>query len=165
MTGNSTPDPSDKVPPENRFDWVDIGNVVALVKMSADQTIPSGSETKIEFDTIDVEHSEIFDIDTANYTVTVLEDGIYLVNGVIRWVQSANWTTGDRAGFSIYLNGVKAVDSSYTLKIGTDYETQEYLHVLELSSGDTLALRAIQGSGADEDLDHRECYFQVVRIG
>ena len=149
-------------------DEASIGNVAAVLVADTDdqQDIPHDTLTKIDYGRTaspGIEHGEIFDADTDNNEITVLESGTYGVSAFIRWRNDSEWSTGDELRMEIKING----SSEYFIedrKVGTERQGQRLPSIpLELDANDTVDIRVQQDSGEPQEIETR--FDQTARFG
>lgn len=117
-------------------------------KRNAVQSIPSGTVTKLQFDT------EVFDPDScfttgadAKYTAPVA--GYYCVAGELEFSSGAGWDSGEFAGFYIYKN------NSSLMTLAGEYQQATHSNAIairgtvfvQLAASDYLDFRCSQTAG------------------
>jgi len=137
-----------------------VGELGSAAYSSTDQTIPTGSVTRIELDT------EIYDdegeLDLANNRIVVNEDGRYLLQGR---VMSADVGAGNRIVLMLYAGGIR-VDRWQIGSTGMD----EHAYVgetVELVAGDAVYLNFYQNSGGDLTVygNREDTWLAVNKLG
>lgn len=146
-----------------------IGEVAGLMYSTSDQPIPDNTSTQVEWNTVEIEDSDIVDADTGNDRFVIQEDGTYYVESSILWGTGLSWGEGDRAQLSIqgdvglFINRTPAhvgwVGEEKHMKISRVYE---------ISEGDSIEIFVEQRTGGEVELRHFSGMtnaFQVVKLG
>lgn len=152
---------------------VSIGNIVCELRWSGSgdsQEIPDETMTKVEWDTIDIEDSDVIEADLDNDEVIVKGEGRYLTSAQVGW-EGGSFSTGDLIRCSIFQNGSR--QSLYDgRKSGDGFESSfAPPTVLDLSESDTISVRVEQRSGDTQRLNSDSSaapdfgIFTVVRVG
>jgi hypothetical protein len=143
-----------------------ITNVASVAYPTTDQTISSASNTKMQFDSTEVNDASVLDADTTNNKIVVQEAGTYVVQAVIGWRGDSNWSNGDFANTQVFLNGTR-VAHPQRRKIGTGAQGKRVMYTSDLSSGDEVEIYGYQDSGADQTTrgDSVASRIEVVRLG
>ena len=146
---------------QNRAAPTGTGSLASGTRSSA-QSIAHSTSVVVTFGS--GTNSNYVTVDAATGTFTVKESGRYIL---VARIQFANNATGIRAGV-FYINGSDDQNSPIehtaasigSLGIGARYMMT---HVVQLSAGDTIAVRVAQTSGVSLNLDR--CYMTVTRLG
>ena len=132
--------------------------IFSLVKQSAVklrkttvQTISNLTETKIQFNVVDVDVQNEWN--TTNYRFTCTKTGYYLICASIVYINSS-WSSGDFANLSVYKNGVAHLKLD---REQVDYDITRYLKlrgaaIIYLNAGDYIEIYTIHDRGADTDI-------------
>jgi hypothetical protein len=127
-------------------DELDITNVGARVGLSANQSIPSGASTKVEFDTEDFDDQSEFDTSTHEFTAS--ESGVYHAGVGLNYESPGDGTT---VAARIYVNGSLFFGDLDQAATGTNL-TAATDTVMSLSASDTVHFEAFQDSGGSIDV-------------
>jgi hypothetical protein len=122
-----------------------IANVGTRVTLSADQTIPANSYTKVELDQVSVDDTGSFD--TTNNEFVVPDDGIYSIVATVLWDNTVE--SGTQVRTQVFLNGNQEGGAIYTTPI-SDYITTSAQNLFRLSAGDSVDIRVTHDSSTDE---------------
>lgn len=133
--------------------------------LSSNQTLTSGSTTKVNIDTTRFDHLGIYD--SGNNQFVLNEGGQYLIGFGARFLSDSNFSTGDLIVPSIDVNGNKQADPQLR-KVGTgleDFVTPP--DVYDLSSGDTIEFYMRQDSGSDQTIEAGQfrTYMTITKVG
>jgi hypothetical protein len=124
---------------------IDDGRLIGMsARVSSNQSVGSGSWTKISLATVTFDTHAAFD-ETTNYRWTCPKTGKYSVNGAIRW--GANGTN-DR-GVTIYKNGAEWQAHAYCQAGDGNYTSVNCNAIYDLVKGDYLELYGWQNSGGN----------------
>lgn len=107
------------------------------------QSIPSGTVTKIEFQNVESDQRNQWS--TSNYAIEVTEPGNYLVCGGISWFDDPS--SGTNHWFTIGRNDNTGVAQSYA-KGPSGVQLQASRPVLGVDSGDSFHLEVVQFEGS-----------------
>jgi len=129
------------VPTADQFDQaINPNSCVAL--RSATQSIPNNSSTAISFDGEEFDNSSM--ITPTSSTITIQEDGLYLITAEVAIAANA---TGIR-GIEVIINGGTTTGAQYAPTIGTvRTHPASYSNAFLLTAGDTVSINAYQNSG------------------
>ena len=119
-------------------------------KRSTNQTIPTGTQTKIEFDSVDSDGWNCWDASPNPTRLTVPVTGRYFVTGNLAF-EAAN--PGHRA-INLLKNNTTELARSDFLPVSNSIDTHSTVttHAITLIKGDYVELRAWQNSGSDLDV-------------
>jgi hypothetical protein len=117
--------------------------------LSSGQTVPNTTATKIAYDSVYEGESAFWD--TTNNQLDPQVDGRYLVVFTAGWNGDTNWSTGNQTRVWPFVNG-SAVDDLNQYKIGTGQQQITVSTIVELTTSDSLDIRAYQNSGSDQIL-------------
>jgi hypothetical protein len=123
----------------------------AYVYATANNVIPGGGSTAINFDTVLFDTDSYFDAGTPN-VLTVPAAGIYQVNACVLWAASAAVT--QELVLSLTTNGNLALSFGYRSDlVPTAIELgQNISHALSLAAGDTVSATVFQNTGGNLDV-------------
>jgi hypothetical protein len=119
-------------------------------KRSTNQTIPTGTQTKIEFDTVDSDGWNCWDASPNPTRLTVPVTGRYFITGNISFEAAAS---GHRA-INLLKNNTSELARSDFLPVSNSIDTHSTVtsHAITLTKGDYVELRAWQNSGSNLDV-------------
>ena len=125
--------------------------------------IPDGTATTVEFVSSAFADAEIFDIDTDNNEIDVLETGRY----VIAW----DWRvradlSGSFNSWSVLINSSEEFEFSGT-RSADNRDSWAGMAIVELAENDTLSFEVLQNTGTTVESDDRSdrCQISVWRVG
>ena len=130
--------------------------------LSADQSIPAFTWTKVLFDTETWDTDSAFNTTTGEFTVPSGKGGKYVF---ICAARSLSISDGERALANIYINGVtqEGVCSQYSpINGGTINFTSVFIH--DLSAGDVAAFYYYQSSTAARNITSVNTYFSAFKL-
>jgi len=177
-TGDKIPVPFGAINPESvstpaleaesvNTEQASIGNVAATLENgSVEQTFADSTVTEIEYDTVGIEHSEVFEASIDNDEIVVLEAGTYAAYAQIRMDESNDWSTGDDILTRIRMGGDNK--NFGTRKIGTGSQVFRCpVTVFELDENDAISAEFRQISGENQTVDSSQTfnYMTVWRVG
>ncbi len=141
-------------------DTVVTGDVGTVVWNAYDQSIPSGSRTTVEFQTVETDQRSQWDSST--YEITVTEAGNYLVSAGIFWRDEPS--SGTNHWFTVRRNGNVGVLQSFSE--GGDEQLQATRPVLGVNEGDTFLMEVEQYEGSSLRLggSRISTYLSVVQL-
>lgn len=151
------------------FPIVESQNVAAGVSQDTSQPMPNGNTTKVDWDTTEIEHADLFSVDLPNGEIEVLEAGTYTIRGAITFNSFS--TTDTAFEINLYINGSedKRMDSSGTISTQRTFGVPLPPISTSLNAGDTLDIRVIQANAnsADESTrgDSSRSFWYVTRNG
>lgn len=122
-------------------------SVAAKVYLTAAQSIPSGTVTKIQFDTASYDTNSAFDIVT-NHNYTVPSTGYYLISST---VSIANIADQGLITLFIYKNGAVAGQFGKESAKATNPHIN-IIEVLSLAANDVIDIRINQSEGANRTM-------------
>ncbi|WP_342471649.1 phage tail protein [Metasolibacillus sp. FSL H7-0170] len=108
------------------------------------QSIPSASWTDLVFNMYDNTHEGMFTPSSTSTTITIIEDGVYLIVGNISYQISA---TQGIAGLRVFLNNTDSLASVVNYLPQDRPVDINVTALVSLKAGDTLKLQAYQTSG------------------
>ena len=155
----STNPPYDHYVADSSGEWVEktVQNVAAGGHSTAEQSIPSGTETVVEIDTTAFEDDpNVADVDTANDQITAGRDGVYQIKGGVRWVD--NIGGGDTIATRISVNS-STVAGDKTVLGGTDTPAQTVTKTTRLTAGDDVSFSVYQDVGSSKNVSGDERTF------
>jgi len=122
---------------------------ISIAIQKSSQTIPSGSNTVITWDTVlwETPSAFTFNPSSAPAIIRVLSNGLYLVNLFVQW--ESNNAAGQRDTFiainlSETYGGTRITSANTTLDERTNIST-----VVQLASNDTISCAVFQNSGSN----------------
>jgi hypothetical protein len=130
--------------------------------LSADQSIPAFTWTKVLFDTETWDTDSAFNTTTGEFTVPSGKGGKYVF---ICAARSLSISDGERALANIYINGVTqhGVNGQYSpINGGTINFTSVFIH--DLSAGDVAAFYYYQSSTAARNITSLNTYFSAFKL-
>lgn len=136
-------------------DVVSIGQIVGELTYDdggSDQSIPSGTNEKMEWDSVKSENLDIVSVDAANNEITIQEDGRYSIWAHSRWRDDGGWSTGDTAHMRVYVNESRQWFTGGVKSAGTASEPFDIYYEDNYSAEDVVAIRTFQDSGASKDV-------------
>jgi len=143
--------------------WIGAHKSFVSVYLSANQSIPSGTWTKIAFN---AERHDLLN-EHSNGTITFAQTGYYLVVAYIVWA-SASWASGNTQYLRVYRNGSAGLemDRRYVETSFTGSCCLKGAHIGQYSAGDQLELWIFQSSGSSRDVAGGTgyTYFMVARL-
>ena len=141
-----------------------IGNVVGVLKGHDSQTFAADSETKINYNAVEREDSDIVNVDESNDEIEVLEDGLYWVNGSVRL---ENVNNGDDFQIRLFINGSAEAQSikQYSLNESSRHQDGIYPVVVELLENDTVDVRLQIESETEANAASSVSQFSIARLG
>lgn len=147
-------------------DQATINQVQGVGYNGTNQTVSSGSTTKVELASTEVEHSDVVTVDTTNNNIDVDVAGVYVVHSSVTWDNDANWTDGDSCKIQIFVNGSVVMDNSQT-KNGTDFQGVQSMYMSDFAASDTIDTRVFQDSGSSIDIVGGQKFtrLEVTRVG
>jgi hypothetical protein len=142
-----------------------IGKVGMEAEMSTNaQSIDSGDQPTIKFDTAVVDHFNQFD--SANYEYVVPEDGHYHVVAAVHWRNIPGQSRHDvdiKVGNFSQVDRIQTVPGSSSEYATITDETTKTLY--GLSQDDRISVSVFQDSGSPVDVTDGGSYFIVNKIG
>ena len=167
--GNSTgarldmrPDGSIGMKTGELSDPIDIDFQVADTSMSTDQSVPSGSYTKVEFDQLDNQQDYgLFDPST--HDMTILADGYHKIRASVGITSPGQ---NNKYELAIFVNGVE--EKRFTKQSANNVEMSIPVHTnTSLDKGDVIDIRLRQDSGSNKTIesDSRVSEFHIDRKG
>jgi len=150
-------------------DVASIGNVVGRIYQElGSQTINTATVTQIEYDTTDIEDTEVVTADLTNNKITITENGKYLIKSRSQWRGSANWSLGDRIQSRIDKGGTTK-DVQREPHTGANEDTGQIINaVISVTSAPVdIEVFVFHERGGDEELAPGENIrnLSVVRLG
>ena len=116
--------------------------------MSANQTITTSTETKVDLDTTDYDTDNAFDTTNNRFTIPSGKAGKYLIN--IRGQMSLG--DQDNLQLRIYKNGILISLSNFYSSITTGALYNQHADIIDCAVGDYLEFFVHQNYGSDRDL-------------
>lgn len=139
---------------------------IKLSNDSENTSVENDTIVQIEWDTVEFEHTDIFESDLDNDEITILEDGTYLIDCTIRYDDSSDWSTGDEVEMFLATNG-SFRERSLQNKTGNGNQTFHLSTIRELTSGSTIDISTRQISGEDQAIASNNIYnyLSIGRLG
>lgn len=147
-----------------------ITNVASRAALTTNQTISTGTVTKVNLDQTEFEQSSVVSVDLTNSQLVIEQAGTYALHANVRWAGSTSWSSGDRLMLFLTENGT---DSGVTQKHHSG--VNEYLSIQVSSTISVPAsatplpidMRVFQNSGGGQDLlaGTDRVYLSVGRLG
>jgi len=130
----------------------------ACMKLSANQTIPDNTDTKLALDSYEWDNQG--EVDTTNNRFTATESGKYLVCGMVNW----NKVSGGYRRIRIFING-SIYKTVHEFNISENaYCTLPFSIVVTVNTGDYLEFVVQQTSGGDLSVLSTNTRAIVVKI-
>jgi len=126
------------------------------VRRTTPQTIANETDTKVEFNVVDVDHHSEFD--TTNYRFTATKPGIYIICMYARWTGLSSGNLWQR----IYKNGNWLAMSETTFSHSAGCRFPISTCAVKLNSGDYIEGNVRQNSGGDLDL--LGAYMEIIKV-
>jgi hypothetical protein len=127
-------------------DELSVTNVGGLGHLTTNQTIPSGTVTKVQIE--DTVFDDGGEFDTTNDNFVPADDGVYYIVGNVEYVELPDGTVYESR---IYING-SIKSNSYMTAGAANRVTAKASLLTRLTSGDTVEFFTLQDSGAGQDL-------------
>lgn len=144
---------------------VDVSAHGTLAFLSADQTIPSATDTTVAYDTKKRDDFSGFDTSTGKYTVQ--KDGDYQVDFQIDWKDSFSSQT---VYYELMVNGSSNSPGFVTNPTEDGTPSRNWTKpIYGLTSGDTIEIQVYQASGSGKDIegwsDFHDTFISIRKIG
>jgi hypothetical protein len=141
------------------IDDMSITNLGTRAYLGADQTVTSGSYTKVQFDTTSFDDKSEFD--TTNYKFVASNAGRYSIQSAVRW---NDVSTGQRSYITIYKNGARILLEEYYIH-SSSYQSTSISDVRDLASGDEIDIRVYLRSVDETIFGDVDSYLNVSKEG
>lgn len=142
------------------IDRVETDTPYARVKKSAVQSISSGVETALSFDSEDFDNNNIHDPAVNNTRLVCPKTGIYVISGTISWASSAS----SYRELSIRKNGsTRLIYDDRVVPTGAVYLS--FSTIARLVATDYVEALVWQGTGSPLNVNFDYSHFQMARMG
>jgi len=131
--------------------WSSAGRTGTVLRRAATQSISTGTDTKISFDTEDTDTDGFIAVTATNVVIPSGLDGIYLITGTVAWASSP----GANSNVRIELGGTTGDYRSHCGTGTVAYQSQAISVGPALAASNTIALRCYQASGASINVTAR----------
>lgn len=131
------------------------------------QTVSSATTTKIQFDTVDWEDSNLLSADLTNNRLIAEKDGVYSFSAMIEWAGATGWSNGDEIHTRI-ITPSPTQALAVGMKVGTGKQSgPPASHIIRLTAGQAISLNTYQNSGAGKDTiaTSQYCHLSGAYIG
>jgi hypothetical protein len=146
-----------------------INQKVGFLSKNSTQTLVSGSNTTVSYDSAEIEDSAVLDIDLPNNKVIIQKSGRYSFGGYVSF--SAFNTLDSSLGVEIRINGSldKSADGSGNINTNRAFGVPIATYPVDLTVGDEITIVAKQAnpSNFDESMraDQRRSFWMIERLG
>ncbi len=124
-----------------------------IAKMSADQTLTTGSQTIVQFDTIDNSRGD--DFNTSTYTYLTPSAGVYLIIVNLTWANSAS---GNRYIF------MKGLSNKRNYSRAVEFTDHNLVTLNNSLGAQSIFVEAKQSSGGNLNINKNRSQLSILRL-
>lgn len=139
--------------------WSSAGSTGTVLRRAAVQSIATATDTKVSFDTEDVDSDGFIAVTATDITIPSGLDGIYAITGAVAWASSP----GANSNVRIEITGTTG---DYRSSVGTStvaFQNQGISATTRLAATNTIALRCYQATGAGINITARLEVWRLTR--